>query len=94
MMFLSVGKQDHESQRHHDKSSDDTLNHGSHSLVVGDRAPKDDTMGAAVNAQRWRTGLAEIAMRRALNDGKPDQPEPRRKARGCLAGTKGGVRGF
>jgi hypothetical protein len=50
-MFLDEGKPGHENQSDHDKSGYDVLHHGSHSVVVGDRTAKDDTMGAAVNAE-------------------------------------------
>src|SRR5262249_48783590 len=52
-MFLGPGKKDRDNQSHYDKSGYDVFDHGSHSVVVGDRAAKDDTMGAAVNPQRW-----------------------------------------
>jgi hypothetical protein len=57
MMFLRVGKQDHEDQGHYDTSGDEVLHHGCHSAslahwVVATAAMIMITKAAAVNAAR------------------------------------------
>jgi hypothetical protein len=57
MVFLGVGKQDHEDQGHYDTSGDEVLHHGCHSAslahwVVATAAMMMITKAAAVNAAR------------------------------------------
>jgi hypothetical protein len=66
MMFLRVGKQDHEDQGHYDTSGDEVLHHGCHSAslahwVVATATMMMITKAAAVNAARAASPVDEAA---------------------------------